>query len=179
MQENNQVDVRSSSRGLQSRRLIEIRDQLRNGVNISHILNVKVSNEPDNKADASTIRKEIKRRIWNVPHLFPVPHNGEILNVSIRWIMPDAGAISAYYYGVSLPYIDEVIGAHSRIMLSSICNAIRHLHPEFGNVWGIAYLVTKPLALLRAMPQPDVDPGVVQMAADDFNDMNEDEEEDE
>jgi len=62
------VDVRG--RDLQSRRISKIRDQLRNGVNISHILNVKVSNELDNKADATTIRKEIKNRIWNVPNLF-------------------------------------------------------------------------------------------------------------
>ena len=165
MQCNYQDNERSS--GLQSRSLIEITDLLRRGVNISHILKVKVSNEPDNKADAFTIRKEIKRRIWNVPHWFPVPHNGGMLSVSITWVKPNDRTMSELFYGVNLPYIDEVIGVHSQIMLSSICKAIRNLYPEFGNVWGIAYLVTKPLVLVRAMPQPDLDAGVVQTT--DFN----------
>lgn len=143
--------------GSKSRSLSKIRAQIRNGVNISHILHVRVSNEPENKVYALTIRREIGKRLLNIPHLFLILHNGDTLNVSITWTMPNAGTMSAFYYGVNLPYIDEVIGAHSRIMLSSICSAIRNLHPEFGSQWGISYLVSKPLALLSAIPQVDID----------------------
>lgn len=98
--------------------------------------------------------------------------------------MPDAGTMSAYYYAINLPYIDEIVGRHTRQMLSVVCNAIRGQHPEYGQAWGIAYLVTKPLALLQAMPQEDLlppsllDGGVGMMSIMDAN-QEDDEEEDE
>lgn len=74
------------------RHLIEIRDQLRAGQNISHILNVKVTNEPDNREHANAIRREIKNRIWNVQHQQIVQHNGGNLPVTIMWTMLGTGA---------------------------------------------------------------------------------------
>lgn len=154
-------------RGSQSRGLIEIRDQLLLGVNISHVLNVKVSNKPALREYADAIRRELKTRIWNVQYTLDVIHNGHVLpNVSITWTMNDVGVMSAYYFAVHLPYIDEVIGNHTRLMLSHVCTSIRVLHPEYGNNWGLAYLVTKPLALFQAMPQLDVIiPQIVQKMA--------------
>lgn len=171
-------------RGSQSRRLFEIRDQLRAGLNISHVLYVKVSDEPDNREHANAIRREIKSRIRNVEHQQIVQHNGGNLPVTIVWTMHDAGTMSAYYYAINLPCIDEIVGRHTRQMLSVVCNAIRGQHPEYGQAWGIAYLVTKPLALLQAMPQEDLPPppppvgDVESMAISDAN-QGDDEEEDE
>ena len=121
-------------------------------------LNVKVTNEPDNREHANAIRREIKNRIWNVQHQQIVQHNGGNLPVTIMWTMSNVGNRSAYYYAVTLPYIDEIVGRHTRLMLSEVFNAIRGQHPEYGQQWGIVYLVTKPLALLQAMPQEDLQP---------------------
>ena len=158
-------------RGKQSRHLIDIRDQLRAGVNISHILYVKVTNEPENKDLANAIREEMKRRIWNVVHLEIVVHNGGNLPVSITWTINNVGDMSAYYYAINLPYIDEIVCKHTQQMLSVVCNEILAAQPEYGQDWGIAYLVTKPLAVLQAMVQEDLFPpppvvgGIEAMAA--------------
>ena len=174
------VNVRM--RGSQPRWLIEIRNQLRAGLNISHVLKVKVSNEPDNREHANAIRRDIKSRIWNVENQQIVQHNNGNLPITIMWTMSDAGTMSAYYYAVNLPYIDEIVGKHTRQVLSVVCNAIRGQHPEYGQAWGIAYLVTKPLALLQAMSQEDLPPppvgGVDLMAITDANQGDDEEEDD-
>lgn len=143
----NAINVR-----LQSRRLVEIRDLALQGTNISHLLNVMISNQTD-YADA--FQSELKKRIFNIPHVLNVPHNGGMLqSVSITWLMNDTQATNdAYFYGVNLPYIDEVIGTHTRLMLTMVTRAIRKVHPEYGIDWSVTYSVTKPLTIKQAMPQ--------------------------
>jgi hypothetical protein len=166
--------------GLQSRRLVEIRNHIRAGTNISHILNVKVSNQPENRIYAGRIRREIRDRLYNIQHLINVNHNNAPLPVAITWTMTDVGVSSAYYYAVNLPYIDAIIGRHTLSMLTSICDAIRNLHPEFGGQWGIAYLVTKPLALMQAMAQDDIPAApVMPLLQQPVDEIDEEEEEDE
>ena len=136
--------------GRQSRPLVQIRNLLQNGVRISHILNVKLSNEPLDNAHKSALRRALKQRLWNNPHIFTVNNEGnELPGVSITWQMENARATTAYYYAISVPYIDSIVAEHTRIMLSSICRDIREAHPEYGQEWGLAHLVSTPLMTFR------------------------------
>lgn len=149
--------------GSRSRRLVEIMNQITNGLLISHILNVKVSNEPQDPNQARQIRREIKQAIWNVQNMHYVMHNGQPFPVGITWTMVDAGQTCAYYYAVNLPYADSVVENHTRVMLNAIVNQIRQDHPAYGINWGIAYLVTRPLAIFQPIPAvPIVGAQVVQ-----------------
>lgn len=139
--------------GNQSRRLVQIMNQITNGLLVSHVLNVKVSNEPQDSNHARQIRREIKQQIWNVQNLHFVMHNGQPFPVGITWTMVDAGqTCPAYYYDVNLPYADSVVENHTRVMLNAIVNQIRQNHPQYGNHWGISYLVTRPLAIFQPIP---------------------------
>eukprot|EP01031_Cornospumella_fuschlensis_P033704 gene33704-40776_t len=135
-----------------NRRLLQITNQITNGLLVSHILNVKVSNEPQDPNHARQIRREIKQQIWNVQNLHFVMHNGQPFPVGITWTMVDAGQTCACYYAVNLPYADSVVENHTRVMLNAIVNNIRQNHPQYGNHWGIAYLVTRPLAIFQPIP---------------------------
>jgi hypothetical protein len=174
----NPVNIRQP--GPQSRRLIEIRDQLNAGVNISHILNVKISNEPTNSAFALEIRRELKRQLWNVQRNEIVVHNNIHMPVMIRWEMNNPGNTCAYYYAIDLPYVDSVVASHTRLILWTICNSIRIAHPEFGNDWGIAYLVSKPLQYFLPIQQHNILGNVNPVGSivnDDDDDDDEEEEE--
>lgn len=139
-------------RGNQSKRLVDIMNQITNGVLISHILNMRVSNEPQDPNEALQIRRMLKKAIWNVPNMHMIMHNGQPFPVGITWTMVNVGQTCAYYYAVNLPYSDSVVENHSRVMMNTIVNQIRQNHPEYGNDWGIAYLVTRPLALFQPIP---------------------------
>ncbi|RYG67349.1 hypothetical protein EON64_07650 [archaeon] len=135
-------------RGNQSRRVVEIAEQIANGVLISHILNIKVSNEPP-KTQAQAIRRRLKELIYNQQHLLQVMHNGQPFPVGITWTMNNVGRTCAYYYAVNLPYVDVIVENHTRLLLNGIMHQIRQDHPAAGNDWGLAYMVVKPLSLFQ------------------------------
>jgi RNA-binding protein YhbY len=147
IEEDMSVNIRQP--GIQSRQLNEIRDQLNHNVLISHILNIKISLETQN---GDVLRKLIKKKICDVPLSENVDHNGSLFPVAIKWVMPNAGSTSAYYYAVNLPYVDSIVASHTKIALGNICDSIRAMYPEFGLDWGITYLISKPLQYLAPIP---------------------------
>ena len=153
-----EMAVNIRQQGIQSRQLNEIRDQLNQNVLISHILNINVSFETQN---GEALRKELKNKICDVPLSENVDHNGSLFPVSIKWVMPNAGSTSAYYYAVNLPYVDSIVASHTKIVLGNICRSIRAMFPEFGLDWGITYLISKPLQYLAPIPAEILIHGIV------------------
>jgi hypothetical protein len=154
------IPVNIQMPGNQTRQILHIHDVIQRGEFITHILNIKVSNQPQEGTHATQLSHAIKNGLWNV-HItqnieFP-PRSGEFIPVTIRWIMPGAGTSCAYYYCVT-QYNDFTVEEHVRLTISAICNRIRQDHREFGDEWGAAYLVTKPLDFhLRLEREQDVD----------------------
>jgi hypothetical protein len=134
--------------GSQSRQLIQIRDSLNQGVLITHILNIKVSNEPADRNHARLLKSLLKIFIWQVPLGQNIVFNHQQIAAVVTWVMPGVRHSSAYYYTAT--YLNDLaLAQHTRSALSAISNAIRQQHPEFGNQWGLAYLITKPLDFLN------------------------------
>jgi hypothetical protein len=108
-------------RGNQSRHhFIEIRDdRLNSGVLITHIINVKISNQPQNGTHASQIRRILKQNIWNVNLMrnieFP-PRSNNFIPMTIRWEMPNVGNQCAYYFCVTA-FNDIAVAHHNFIYL--------------------------------------------------------------
>lgn len=143
---NQPVNIRQ--RGVQSRQLIEIRDRLNNGEVITHVLNIKVSDEPSNRTHAASLRNLLKREIWEIPLNQIVDFFGQQIPAVVTWTMPGVTNCSAYYFTAT--YLNDLaLARHTREALATICTRIRQQHPEFGNDWGIAYLITRPLDFLN------------------------------
>jgi hypothetical protein len=164
--------------GVESRQLIHIRDSLNQGVLITHILNIKISNEPVDRNHARILRNLIKIGIHRVPLGQNILFNQQLVAAVVIWDMPGVTLSSAYYYTAT--YLNDLaLALHTRLALATICAAIRQHHPEFGNNWGISYLVTKPLDFLNqqllhgdlALPNNGVD-----NTEEDNDDVEEDEE---
>jgi hypothetical protein len=171
------VDIRM--RGNQSRHLIEIRDRLNGGVLITHILNIKLSNEPRNNTHSGQIRRMLKQGLWNICVTqnveFP-PRSNIFMPMNVCWEMPNVGSHCAYYFCVS-PYNDISVAQHAKLTISSICDTIRRNHPEFGNDWGVAYLLSKPLDFLNQINPVLANVRVHSDTEDDDDEEGEEEEE--
>eukprot|EP01041_Mallomonas_annulata_P010956 gene10956-22888_t len=150
-------------RGRQSKQLVEIVGQLAAGTPMTHILNYKVSTQTQTESQALAIRRALRDSIWEQTiteqiaavvarpnRLYPVP---------VTWSMPNAGATCAYYYtDAGLIFSDQAIQRHTQLLLSRITSRIRLQHPEYGNDWGLAFLVSRVLdaAFLAPMAAPQV-----------------------
>lgn len=142
----NQVSIRLPD--AQSHPLILIRDALNQGVLITHILNIKVSNEPVDRNHARSLRNFLKVGIHRVPLGQNIVFNQQQVPAIVKWDMPGVRESSPYFYTAT--YLNDLaLAQHTRLALANICNTIRQHHPEFGNDWGIAYLITKPLDFLN------------------------------
>jgi hypothetical protein len=127
--------------GRQSFLLNDIKMVIRNGGNVTHILNVKVSNEQEN-GKGNSIRQEIFRRIQGKPIVKMV--NGR--EVDITW-MSSASKSSSYYYANVTDFTDTVVKQHTKLLLQDL---LVELDPLFDQVFtkrltGLAFLVTLPL----------------------------------
>lgn len=173
-----EVDVRK--RGKQSHQLIRIRDLLGEGVQISHILNVNISNEPIEPAMATAVRTALTRQILNVQHTFSVPFGADNFPATLTWRMDGAGKSTAYYYLVLTPFNDVLIARHVKLMLTAVANAVRMQNAAAGHDWGLAYLISRPLSYDVHVPEgagqvvlhPEMGAGGA-VEDDDGNDENE------
>lgn len=169
------VDIRQP--GVQSRQLIRIRDSLNQGVLITHILSIKVSNEPVDRSHARLLRNLLKISIWQVPLGQVIVFNQQQIPAIVTWVMPGVRSSTAYYYTAT--YLNDLaLAQHTRLALSVICDAIRQQHPEFGNAWEVAYLITKPLDFLN-QPMPHGNLELPNANNDQDGDDEDDEDEDE
>lgn len=137
--------------GQQSFLLNDIKNHLRHGGNVTHILNVKVSRQPDNETRIA-IRQSIFERIANRPICLNV--NG--IPVTVKW-NTSAKCSSAYYYADVPMFTDIVVKAHSKILLRNILNEIDE---QFNQIFtedttGLALLVTRPLMREVAIKDED------------------------
>jgi hypothetical protein len=173
--------------GRQSRMLVTMNNLINQGVNITQILNVKVSNQV-NKATGDKIRQTIHRTIANAPLTQPVGG----MHVTITWHTVTTKS-SAYYYTIA-PYVTDVaVTEHANQVFARLINTLKIQRPEwFAHNTGLAIIVTKPLTEARALPLALVPPiqGIVPNApinpeeeihvniVDDEDDVDRDEDED-
>lgn len=128
--------------GRQSFLLNDIKTQIRNGGNVSHILNVKVSNQR-NAEEGNLIRQRIFQAIGNKNITLEV--NG--MQISICW-KTSARTTSAYYHcDVAGMLGDMAVKEHTKLLLRRTLHDIDpHVDTVFSrNLTGVAFLVTKPL----------------------------------
>ena len=137
-----------NQRERQSKHLVEISGQLALGTPITHVLNYKISKEPIDGNHAKNIRTILRNQILNVIITEPVEViPGAIYPVQVKWEMPGAGSTCAYYYSnAGFLFSDFAIQKHTTVVLRNLTALIRTQHPEFGNDWGLAFLVTRVLA---------------------------------
>jgi hypothetical protein len=120
--------------------LNDIKKVVRGGGNVSHILNVKVSNERTPE-EGNRIRAALFHALNNVTHTLDV--GGAI--ISITWNI--SATTSAHFLAHARFYNDEAVWAHTNILLVSLLNGLDN---QFGNTFsngttGVAFIVTKPL----------------------------------
>ena len=70
----NVVDIKQRER--QCSQLIELRNKLNAGVLITHILNVKISNQPQDVTYASKLRRKLFLKLSNKVFTRRIAHNG-------------------------------------------------------------------------------------------------------
>ena len=130
--------------------LIQIRNKLNEGVLITHILNVNISNQPDDPKSASKLRRKIFLRLYNKPSRRHIMFKGHKREVEVLWEVPEGNHwSSAYYYTSSIFLSDIAVALHTKILISEISNEIRAANASWGNQWSISYFIIKPLALLN------------------------------
>lgn len=115
---------------------------IRDGNNITHILNVKVSREGLNNI-GTQIRQTIFHRINGIP----ITKEISGVNVTITW-NSNATASSAYYYAdVGGIFGDVAVKRHTVRLLNDLLTELdERFNRVFStNVTGLAFLVTKPL----------------------------------
>lgn len=119
--------------------LNDIKTVVRAGGNVTHLLNVKVSNAPDKGND-------IRQRIFSIIRGRPITKNVYGINVSITW-RSTANVSSAYYHSDNAMYTDRVVKRHTELLLRDILRMFTETPDnQFDNgVTGLAFIVTKPL----------------------------------
>ncbi|KAJ3262287.1 hypothetical protein HK103_002701 [Boothiomyces macroporosus] len=145
------MNININMNGKQPFLLNDIKNVLRQGGNVTHILNLKVSNQPDT-ATGDEIRKAIYRQIANRQ----LTHQVLGVAVTITW-RTSAKQTSAYYHcDVAGLFGDRAVKLHTQVLLQHVLNAIDN---QFNNIFstnrtGLSFIVTKPLA---RPPVPDFD----------------------
>ncbi|TPX55061.1 hypothetical protein PhCBS80983_g05631 [Powellomyces hirtus] len=127
--------------GRQSFLLNDIKTTIRNGGNVTHILNVKISNEGPNK-----IGTRVRQRVFQLIKDKQLIQQVNDIPIAVTW-KSSAKLSSAYYHSNNPMFTDMVIKRHTKLLLEYI---IREIDGEFNNVFstgttGLAFMVTKPL----------------------------------
>jgi hypothetical protein len=127
--------------GRQSFLLNDIKNHIRLGGNVTHILNVKVSRQGTSET-GTRIRQEIFRRIKGIPITKII--NG--VNVAITW-NTSALSSSAYYHADIAMFTEIVVKRHTQLLLNDI---LQQIDAQFNHVFtngatGLAFMVTRPL----------------------------------
>ena len=135
--------------GKQSFLLNDIKTEIENGGNVTHILNVKISNQTN-----SEIGNQIRQRIFRIIKGNTITKNINGIPVAVTW-KTSATTTSAYYYSNNVYFTDTAINEHTEKLLSDVTAQI---DAEFGHIFstgrtGLAFICTKPLvrelALIR------------------------------
>lgn len=144
--------TQSVSDDVQASQLTEIRDLLDQGVLITHILQITLSQLADGETAWEIIR-QIKEMLWNKPLSHTIPFNGQRIPMTVTWTAQHASspAATAVCYYTASPYGDLAIATHTGIALDAICSAIRAA--GFSGSWAIAHLISRPLAFLNHQQQ--------------------------
>ncbi|KAJ3391833.1 hypothetical protein HDU92_008801 [Lobulomyces angularis] len=152
--------------GKQSFLLNDIKQHIAKGGNVTHILNVKVSNQPENKG-GSRIRQLIFNRINNIP----ITINVDGTDVTVTW-RSNAVSSSAYYHSNNI-FIDTIVKKHTKLLLRTVLGVIDNaVGGVFANgTTGLAFIVTKPL--VREVVLVDDDADIIFQQDEDELDVNE------
>ena len=140
--------------GKQSFLLNDIKTSIRNGENVTHILNVKVSQlQQPNAEIGNRIRQRIYSAIANVP-ITKIVNNQSI---TLTW-RTAATTTSAYFHCDAGFFNDLAVKMHTKALLSGLLGA---LNASFNNIFangvtGLAFLVTKPLTRPLVLVDDDV-----------------------
>eukprot|EP01031_Cornospumella_fuschlensis_P028259 gene28259-34125_t len=127
----------------QSFLLNDIKNCVRNGGNVTHILKVKVSRQPSEE-----IRNLIRQEIFSSLRDFPITKVVKGVNIAITWRTSAPTAPTYYHADVGGMYGDVAVQEHTKALLKDLLNA---LDDRFSNIFsngttGVAFLVTKPLS---------------------------------
>jgi hypothetical protein len=128
--------------GRQSFLLNDIKQHIRQGGNVSHILNVKVSRQPSSEV-GTRIRQEIFRRINETPITIMLSN----IPITITW-RSSARKSSAYYHSdVGGIFGDVAVKGHTKLLLSRILAQIdgQFNHIFSNNQTGLVFMVSRPL----------------------------------
>lgn len=123
----------------QSSILNDIKREVKEGRDVTHILNIKVSNENDNSKE-----RNIRLNISRVIHGKPITKRIMGIDVTLTW-SHGAGSISEHYYCNS-PYTDKYVVAHTRALFNEVI-----ADPRMNNIFardnpvGLEFLVTSPV----------------------------------
>lgn len=140
--------------GRQPQMLVDIRNFIQAGNNITHILNVKVSNQVS-KETGDRIRQQLYSTIAN--RNIQLLING--VQVAITWITT-ALQTSAYYYADIPMFTDVVVESHTQMLLTQTLGAMGAAHPAWFNPnTGVVFMITKP----QAQPPQAIPPQIVQV----------------
>ena len=121
--------------------LNDIKNIIRNGGNVTHILNIKISKQP-----TSEIGNEIRRRLFRSIRGIPIVKAVGGMNVTITW-RSSANSSSAYYHSDNAYITDLAVKEHTKMMLRDLLNTLDN---TFNNIFsngitGLSFIVTKPL----------------------------------
>ncbi len=120
---------------------------------MTHILNVKVSNQPTVEI-GDRIREAIYKAIAN--HVIKLNVNGH--SIPITW-RTTARTTSAYYHCDAGMFNDIAVKEHTKVLLRRVVN---DLDAQFNNIFsngttGVAFLVSKPLVRQVVLVDDDDD----------------------
>lgn len=140
--------------GRQSFLLNDIKTHIRNGGNVTHILNVKISNQPSAEI-SNRIREAVFRAIGNV--LINKVVNGHIIPIMWRTA---ARTTSAYYHCDAGMFNDIAVKEHTKVLLRDVLMA---LDDQFANTFtqgitGVAFLLSRPLVREVVLVDDDILP---------------------
>eukprot|EP00298_Acanthocystis_sp_HF-20_P003881 c14227_g1_i1.p1 GENE.c14227_g1_i1~~c14227_g1_i1.p1 ORF type:complete len:161 (+),score=32.72 c14227_g1_i1:175-657(+) len=138
----------------QSAQLNEIKTRIRAGIPITHILNIKVSKEPNN-AIGNQIQRQFFTLLNQVPQTRTVALPNFTGNIQITWETPGNIQTSAYYY-TQIPFgtiTDRVVALHTKQVFSNIIYSIKQTSvgqairdmEGYNGQWGISFFISKPL----------------------------------
>lgn len=126
--------------GRRSFLLNDIKREIRNGRTVTHILNIKISNQPNAETG-----NRIRQRIFQIIKGKPITKDIHGLSVAVTW-QTSATSRSAYYFSNNA-FIDTFVKRHTKKLLTDV---ISQIDEEFGRIFstgrtGLAFICTKPL----------------------------------
>ena len=129
----------------QSFLLNDIKQHVKNGGNVTHILNVRISQQLNSEI-ATLVKQAVFRLIQGIAITYPI-HN---MNVTITW-RSSTDQTSAYHADVGGMYGDVAVKRHTNMLLQTL---IHQLDPLFEVYFteGITGIKTTEISLIVTRP---------------------------